>query len=317
MKKQTIIALVILAAAGLVFAQDTRPTTGQDVRTDQVTVPLSNPAKPARVSINTLFGAINVVGYDGKDVIITAKPREKSLKVNRGLRFVPPDAPAAPLLALRDYQRLTVVESDKEKDKEKKDKAAGMKQIPLESSGLTAEEEDNNVTIRLESFRRAYDLDIKVPVGSSLKLNGSNLDSITVENVAGEIEASTAVGDVKLVNVTGPLTVNATNGDIEVTLTKVAPDKPMSFVSFVGDIDLTLPADAKASFRIKSTMGELYSDFDIVMKSLPVEPQKATGKEAGRFRVSLERSVLGTINGGGPEFKIQNNNGSIYIRKKK
>ena len=230
---------------------------------------------------------------------------------------MPPGVSAAPLIALRDYQRQTVVESDKEKDKEKKDKAAGMKQIPLESSGLTAEEEDNNVTIRLESFRRAYDLDIKVPVGSSLKLNGSNLDSITVENVAGEIEASTALGDVKLVNVTGPLTVNATNGNIDVILNKVAPDKPMSFVSFVGDIDLTLPADAKASFRIKSTMGELYSDFDIAMKSLPVEPQKASGKEGGKFRVSLERSILGTINGGGPEFKIQNNNGNIYIRKKK
>lgn len=312
MKKHGIIALAILLAAGLAVAQDTR--------TDQVTVPLSNPGKPAQVSVNTMFGAIKVTGYDGKDVLITAKPREKSLSVKApNLVFSGGDLARIYTEAKGQYSlAVSVTEKEKqEKEKEKQAKTAGMKQVPLESSGLTAEEENNKVTVSLQSWRRAYDLELKVPFASSLELRGANLDVITIENVNGEIQANTANGDVKLLNVAGPVTVSTTNGDIEAVLSKVAPDKPMSIVSFHGDIDLTLPADAKASFRIKSTMGELYSDFDITLKALPAEPEKTTGKEGGKFRINLDRSVYGTINGGGPEFKIQNNSGDIYIRKKK
>jgi hypothetical protein len=312
MRKRIIIALAILAAAGLAVAQD--------ARTDQVTVPLTNPGKPARVVISTFFGTIKVTGYDGKDVLITAKPREKSLNEGRAARTGYPTVMVPPDNALRAYVDIGRAYSgtlDKDKEKEKKEKSAGMKQIPLESSGLTAEEEDNKVSIRFESYRRAYDLEVKVPVASALEVKGSNLDAITVENVSGEIDVSTHVGDAKLLNVAGPVTVNSTNGDIEVVLSKAALDKPMSFVSFFGDIDLTLPADAKASFRIKSVMGDLFTDFDLALKTVPAEAEKSSTRESGRFRVSLDRSVFGTINGGGAEIKIQNNNGNVYIRKKK
>jgi hypothetical protein len=307
-KKWTLIVLAILVVAAWAISQE--------ARTDQVTVPLSNPGKPARVKVNAVFGTIRVVGYEGKDVVIEAKPREKSLSRDRS-KLLPElnisgNTQENYLVAL-----MAGTKGDKEKAQEKKEKTAGMKQIPLDSSGLTAEEENNAVTVHLESWRRAYDLELKVPFASSLNLSGASLDAITVENVNGEIEANTTAGNVKLVNVAGPLTVSATNGDIEAVLTKSLPDKPMSFVSFHGDIDLTLPADAKASFRIKSTIGELYSDFDIALKSMPVEPEKTSTREAGRLRVRLERSVYGTINGGGPEFRIQNNSGDIYIRKKK
>ena len=192
-----------------------------------------------------------------------------------------------------------------------------MKQIPLESSGLTIEENDNHVKISLESWRRAYDLEVRVPAVSSLHLNGASLDEVRVEKISGEIEIESAMGDIKLVNVSGPVTASTTNGSIETVLGRLSADKPMSFVSFNGDIDLTLPADAKAGFRIKSNMGQLYTDFDIALKTMPAEPEKSTGRDGAKFRVSLDRSVFGTINGGGPEIKIQNFNGDIYLRKKK
>jgi hypothetical protein len=220
--------------------------------------------------------------------------------------------------ALADIQGRVGVRPDKEKaEQEKKAKTAGMKQIPLDSSGLTVEEDNNRVEISLESWKRAYDIEIRAPFGSSLKLDGANLDEIRVENLSGEIELESANGDIKLLNVAGPVTANTTNGDIEAVLNRAAADKPMSFVTFNGDVDVTLPADAKASFRIKSTMGELYTDFDLVLKSLLAEPEKTTAKEGAKFRVSLERAVYGTINGGGPEIKFQNYRGNIYIRKKK
>ncbi|MCJ7564847.1 MAG: hypothetical protein MUP52_09705 [Candidatus Aminicenantes bacterium] len=64
-------------------------------------------------------------------------------------------------------------------------------------------------------------------------------------------------------------------------------------------------------------MGEIYSDFDVSLKSVPVKAEESAKKEGGKYRVSLDRSVYGTINGGGPEFRFQTNSGDIYIRMKK
>jgi hypothetical protein len=311
-KKHILFGMAILLAAA-VFA------AAQDAQTDRIVVPLTNPGKPAHVVANIFFGAIKASGYDGKDIIVEAKPREKSLREGRSDRTARIITPGRDIIipvveGLIARGQTIVVE---EKEKEKKDKAAGMKRIPVESSGLTVEEDNNEVTIRLESMRRSYDLDIKVPLNSSLKLSGANLDEINVENVNGELEVSCANGNIKLMNVSGTVVTTSTNGDIEVVLSKVASDKPMSFLTFNGDIDVTLPADVKASLKIRSQMGEVYSDFDVSLKSVPAKTEESAKKEGGRYRVSLDRSVYGTINGGGPEFRFQTNSGNIYIRKKK
>jgi hypothetical protein len=91
----------------------------------------------------------------------------------------------------------------------------------------------------------------------------------------------------------------------------------MSFVTFHGDIDVTLPADAKVNVRVKSNMGEVFSDFDIALKQAPPDSENSPKKEGGKFRVSLDRSIYGTINGGGPEMKFENFSGNVYLRKKK
>ena len=311
-KKHILFGMAILLAAA-VFA------AAQDRQTDRIVVPLTNPGKPAHVVANVFFGAIKASGYDGKDIIVEAKPREKSLgegRSDRTARIITRERD----IAISGVEVLTArgqTIAIEEKEKEKKDKAAGMKRIPIESSGLTVEEDNNEVTIRLESMRRSYDLDIKVPLNSSLKLSGANLDEINVENVNGDLEVSCANGNIKLMNVSGTVVTTSTNGDIEVVLSKVASDKPMSFLTFNGDIDVTLPADVKASLKIRSQMGEVYSDFDVSLKSVPAKTEESAKKEGGRYRVSLDRSVYGTINGGGPEFRFQTNSGNIYIRKKK
>jgi hypothetical protein len=334
------VALVAIAAiAGI----------AQQAQADRVTVPLTNPAKPAFVEVSVLSGSIKVTGYEGKEVIVEAKPREFKLigdregfgpmtPAVRPVPAVPPVPPAgatpapAPHVEIMPrastqerierqlHRRLARIASDSEEsDKEeqsKKEKTAGLKQIPLSSSGLTVEEDNNHVTVEIESFRRAYDIDIKVPVGSSLKLESTNMGEIRVENVSGEIEVENVNGPIMLQNVSGTVVASTTNGDIEAALTRLAPDKPMSLATFNGDVDVTLPADAKATMKLKSQEGDVYSDFDLALKAAPVKTEES-GKATGRFRVSIERAALGTINGGGVELKLETYNGSIYIRKKK
>jgi len=308
MKKRILFVIVILLAAGI-------GAYAQQAKTDRVTVPLSNPGKPGIVEVSLMMGSIKVVGYEGKEIIVEATPRDKNIKdyeKTTGVAVVV--APAAPSPPRPAYY---IGPKDKDKEKEQKDKAAGMKRIPIENTGLTIEEDNNTVTIEVESWRRAVDLNIRVPYATSLKLEGTNLGEISVENVNGEIEVENMNGEVKLANVGGTVVANSTNGSINVVLNKVTPDKPMSFATFHGDIDITLPADIKATLKIKSTQGEVFSDFDIALKSVPVKPEETATKEGGKYRIELDRSVYGTINGGGAEFKLQNFSGDIYLRKKK
>jgi hypothetical protein len=298
---------------------------------ERLVVPLSKPGQPATLELDVMFGSLKISGYDGKDIVIEATPRAFSVKNDFGPALA--GIPGMPAPAARPSSGVAVVaptpkparapkalaffvEADKS-EKDKQAKAAGLKPVPLAGSGLTVEEEDNVVTLEVESWRQAYDLDIKVPAGTSLKIDGANLDKVVVENVGGSIEIESASGGLKLTNVSGPIVAETTNGDIEVVFNRVAAGKPMSFVTFSGDVDVTLPAETKASFRIKSSMGEVFTDFDLALKAMPAEAEKTTGREGGKYRVSLERAVIGSINGGGAEMSLQNFNGNIYIRKHK
>ena len=321
-EKHIRIGLVVLLAAVLMAA-------AQDSKTDRVVVPLSNPGKPGTVEVSLMTGSIKVTGYEGKEVIVEATPRERAIREETRPERMPrpavaPTPPAvagagAVVQAVAPPVPVKEPASVKEQEKSKKDKAAGMKKIPIEGTGLTVEEDNNVVTVEIESLRRAVDVVIKVPFATSLKLEGTNLNEtgIMVENVSGEIEAEAANGRISLKNVSGSVVANTTNGDIEVTLAKANPDKPMSFVTFNGDVDVTLPADVKANLKIKSNMGEIYSDFEVSLKSVPVKTTENAQKEGGKFRISLDRAVMGTINGGGWEYVFENYNGNIYIRKKK
>ncbi len=298
---------VLLAAAAIAGAQQAAP--------ERIVVPLSNPGQPAFIKADVLFGAVKVTGYDGKEVIVEAKPMAKSLTDKEDEGDMPKAATKLAWKLARPFAKAD--QKEKDKNKEEADKSAGMKQIPLNNSGLTVEEENNRVKIQVESWRASYDLDIKVPVNTSIKISGANLDVIQIDNVSGEIEVESANGEIKLSNVSGTVVAQTTNGDVTAVLNRVAPDKPMSFVTFNGDVDVTLPADIKATVRIKSNMGEVYSDFDVALKQGPADVEKNPKKEGGKFRISIDRSISGTINGGGAELKFQNYNGNIYLRKKK
>jgi DUF4097 and DUF4098 domain-containing protein YvlB len=107
------------------------------------------------------------------------------------------------------------------------------------------------------------------------------------------------------------------NGGVKVSLDRVTPNKPMSFSSLNGKIDVTLPADTKAKLRLKTTHGEVYTDFDVKMEPDTSKPviEDSRGK-GGKYEIKMDRSLVGSINGGGPEYSFQTMNGTILIHKK-
>jgi len=274
----------------------------QDAKTDRAVVPLTDPAKPALIKADVLMGSITVKGYDGKEVIVEAKVRERSLT----------DVDEED----DEETRAALAEEDQE-EKDKAAKIAGMKKIGVVNTGLEVEESNNVVSISAESWKYAVDITIQVPRASSLELHSTNDGDIVVENVSGEIEVENVNGSNTLRNISGNAVVNTVNGDVTVTMTRVTPDKPMSFSSMNGDVDVTLPADIKANVKMKSQQGEIYSDFDITLKPVPQKAEEVSKSGKGKYRISFEKNIYGAINGGGPEYSFNTFNGDVFIRKGK
>jgi DUF4097 and DUF4098 domain-containing protein YvlB len=243
---------------------------------DRVVVTLSDPSHPALVKAGLIDGGITVKAYDGKEVVVEARARNR--------------------------------ESARSDD--------GPKRLVISSTGLTVEEENNQININTESYVRPIDLLISVPVHTSLNLRAVNDGDIVVTGVDGELDVDDVNGSVTLNNIAGSAVAHALNGRLVATFTRVNPKKPMAFSSLNGDVDVTFPADVKANVSLRSDRGDVFSDFDVQLQAAAsqpiVEDSRANG---GKYRVKIDKTVKGTINGGGPEFQFTNFNGQIYIRK--
>jgi hypothetical protein len=354
-----VLALLAAGTCGWALAQT------KEEPPDRAVVPLSSPDKPAKVEVSVIRGSITVKAYQGKEIIVEARVREKALSnlgglLTTGQYFVkPPNPPGVPAPATAptpapkageraervqqqieaalaqslDQQELLakrLTQSDRarglyneyfqdtQKQREEKEKKiAGMKQLSGSASGLEVEEENNVVQINTQSWKAATDLVIQVPVATSLEVRSTMDGAVIVEGVSGEIDINNINGPVTLKNVSGNTLVHTVNGNIEVTLARVTVDKPLSFSSMNGDIDVTLPADVKANLKMKSEQGEIYTDFDINMTRQPTKSEAAEKTEQGKFRIAFDKSLYGLVNGGGREIAFNTFSGDIYIRKKK
>jgi hypothetical protein len=245
---------------------------------DKITVPLTNPAQPATVKMNMISGGIRVIGGSGRDVVVTSTDGENQD------HDTPPQ---------------------------------GMKRIGGRNS-FSVEEDHNVVTIAGPIMGgHGGNMTIEVPVNTSLQLRTINGAGIEVTGVNGDLEIQNTNGSIKLTNVSGSVVAHTLNGAVTVSMDRIAGNKPMSFTSMNGVVDVTLPSNTKARLRLKSDHGNIYSDFDVRMESDSNKPvvEDTRGKD-GKYKISIDRAVTGTINGGGPEYTFQTMNGNILIHKK-
>jgi hypothetical protein len=182
-----------------------------------------------------------------------------------------------------------------------------------QAGGFAVEENNNQVVVSSSSNNRGVDFTIEVPARTNLNLSTLNDGPIVVENVEGDIEVNNQNESVTLTNVAGSVVANAHNGRVKVVMTRVAAEKAMAFTSFNGHVDVTLPASAKANLKMRSDMGEIFTDFEVQVR--PATAPQATRRGDGGFRVDVNQSIQGSVNGGGPEFELRTYNGNIYLRK--
>ncbi|WP_188766621.1 hypothetical protein [Emticicia aquatilis] len=272
MKSQkTIFAALMLMLSASFYAQSQER--------EQLTVPLSDPAKEVKLNVNLITGSIKVMGYDGKDIIIDA---------------------IAPV-------------SEKKQTRERAD---GMKKISTNDGfEIVAREQNNIVNVSTDRVNMKVNLTIKVPRKASLKLKTINDGDIYVESVAGNHEISNINGEIKMKNVAGSVVANTINENIIINFTDITPNTPMAFTTLNGNVDVTFPANLKANVKLKSDMGEVLTDFDIDVDKTAAKVKQTADKEKGLYKIQKDEWTYGKINGGGPEIMMKTMHGDVLIRK--
>jgi Putative adhesin len=254
----------------------------------ELTVPLSDPRRPATIDVSLFNGNITIKAYEGNEVRIVVGDDDDDEDEND-----------------RDFD----FDSD---DDDERARREGLRRIPNTGMGLIAEERDNRVTIGRQGPPSDLELEISVPRMTSVHAKTVN-DDLIIEGVTGEHELTNMNGEIFASDIRGSMVASTTNGDIEVSMTEVTPNKAMSFSSFNGDIHVVLPANLSADFRISGGRGDVYTNFDF--EERPLTSVVEDGGDRGR-RVTFNREMSAIVGGGGPEVRFKTFNGDITIRKR-
>ncbi|MDZ7756349.1 hypothetical protein [Rhodohalobacter sp.] len=87
----------------------------------------------------------------------------------------------------------------------------------------------------------------------------------------------------------------------------------MSFTGVNGDMEVAFPANAKFTAKMKTEWGDVYTNFDM---DIDREGARAESDSDDGFKITINKWIIGKVNGGGPEFLFKTLHGDISIRKK-
>ena len=274
MKKKVLILLTTLALVSLPVIF---PVVAWAQNPNEFTVPISDPAKRGKLKAKINYGSITVKGTGRKDVLVRYK-------------------------------------AEKDEDRGKQESKDGLRRIGGGGMDLEVVENSNTVTVKSDSWNNKLSLEIEVPTGMDLEVKTYNDGDLMISNIQGDLTLTNYNGEITALNVSGTVVATTYNGGIKITFDKVTEGTPMSYSTYNGDIDITFPAAVKATVKMKTEQGDIYSGFDVDIKSSGPVQKKNT--DSGVYKVVIDEWKRGDINGGGPEFTMKNYNGDIILRKK-
>lgn len=193
------------------------------------------------------------------------------------------------------------------------EQAKGLKPLyntNVDNTGLGLAVNVEGGVLKIEkASRKSSKYTIMVPNKASIMFTQINFQgsSVNFSNIDGDLEIKTNNADIKLNNITGPIVANSISGRLTAVFSGLNQSTPSSISLISGDLDITLPATAKATLSMKSISGEIYSDIDLNLKS---------GKD-GMSRVGGGHNITGNMNGGGVNLQLNTISSNIYVRKAK
>lgn len=127
-----------------------------------------------------------------------------------------------------------------------------------------------------------------------------NSKASNLSNFDGEVEISTSLNNMKLIDVTGPVSINSIGGNVTVEFDKKTPKKLYSIYSNNGFIDVTLPNNSDVIVDANSS--SIFSDIDFNV----LEDKEEQGLQIMKLKLKK----------GSVKMKLNAGLGNIYLRKK-
>jgi len=180
---------------------------------------------------------------------------------------------------------------------------------------LTAEEENNEVNVTIDSLFHNVDVTLTVPAHTSLSLRSVNAGGVSVTGGDGDLDVSVVNGPITLLDISGSTVAHTINGPLSATFTHLNPAKPVAFSSINGEVDVTFPPDVKANLNLHSERGGIFSDFDLQFQNAGGQATREGSDGGAKYHIQFWGGVHATINGGGADIQLSNFNGKIYIHK--
>jgi hypothetical protein len=163
---------------------------------------------------------------------------------------------------------------------------------------------------RWDDYVVEYDVELRVPVGTSLDLSTVNNGEILVEGVHGDFEVRNVNGAVRLRGLWGTGSVTTVNGELE-ALFERAPTAATAFKTVNGRIDVAFPANLSADLAFKTMHGEIWTDFDF--ETLAVPPTSDGRREGTRYVFRSDQRSMVRVGRGGPTHSFETLNGDIEV----
>lgn len=197
-------------------------------------------------------------------------------------------------------------------DERRPERAEGLRSLYYSAEdntgiGLSVEEE-NGVLKIIPASRDDGEYHIMIPNRVRLMVEQVNWGGgdFEIENHSGEVEVLSKTGSIYMTNVTGPITASSTSGDVEIEFSSLSQANPTSISLVSGFIDITLPTNSNANFKLGSVSGEVYTDLDLELEG--------RGNNTNMTRLGGSGQINGTLNGGGVEVSLKSISGDIYLR---
>jgi len=276
------------AAASAVQARDEESRFKYEEKSDiRQTLKIADAAKPVSLTVDNLYGKIDIRGADIGQVELVA------------VKTIRAKAPEKIATAKKDVQLET-------------SGAGNEVEIYVDGPFRCQVQDCKGIRWRDWGYEVQFDFTLRVPRRSNLTLKTVNDGDVTVRDVDGAFDVSNVNGQVRLENIAGSGEAKTVNGQVAAAFVR-APAAACAFKTVNGEVDLTFPAGLDADLKFKTMNGEAFSDFAVT--PLPVEPIQAKSRN-GRLVYLREGFTAVRVGKGGPVIRCQTLNGDILVRRK-
>jgi len=163
---------------------------------------------------------------------------------------------------------------------------------------------------RHSHIRVSYKVTLPQSYNVNLDTSGGSID---IENLKGEVDVHTSGGSISLENMEGDVDIKTSGGSLDLDNIIGEIDAKTSG----GSITLKLPKNPTKDSKVKTSGGSItaYLAKDV---AVDISAKTSGGRVSSEFAVNgttKKRSIVGTINGGGPDLILKTSGGSVRIKE--